>query len=139
MVAGVASLSSASVLAMNSAAFMGSQPIDVLPTTLGVVGVFALVKGGVTYIKTAPKVKELNKLKYLQTHKKTLSKYNDYYNALGGLSNKKREYFEELEEPFLMVDIDDYSEEDLHSILENINREKEFQFTYGKRLNFPTK
>ncbi len=112
--------------------FMNTAPTEVLPTAIGVIGVFSLIKGGEVYLKTAPKVKELRKIKYLDNHRKTLQDYNDYPNALEGLSNKRIDYFEEIEEPFLMVDLDDYTQEDLQTIMKNINREKEFQFTYNK-------
>ena len=124
-----ATLSSATMLATG---FISAEPNIVLQTALGVVGVFSLIKGSKVYLNVAPKVKELKKIKYLDNHKKTLENYYEYPNALEGLDSYTREYFEEEENPFSMINIDEYDKEDLENIMKNINREREFGFTYNK-------
>ena len=116
----------------------GAQQAESDPLTFaisaGVVTLAALIPSLCSLVKNAGKVKELNKIKYRTEHREELTTYTEYENSLVGLSPRKQEWFESAVEqgfdPFCITEIDSYSEADLRQIMDNIETEKTYQFTY---------
>ncbi len=132
VVSGALSVAGVTITAAN---FQAGAPSLVVPITMGTVGVLALIPSAAKLVKNNKKLQELSKIKYLNHHKKTLESYKEYPNALVGLDKRTENYFREIEEPFLMIDLDDYSEKDLETIVDNISlREREYSFNYPKRV-----
>lgn len=104
--------------------------------TIGLVTLGCLIPGTYTIIRNNPKIKQLTKLKFRNDHKDSLNSFTDYPNALAGLDPDKAMTFTETQQqgknPFSILNVDSYTQEDLERIVENIEREKEFQFVYKK-------
>ena len=62
----------------------------------------------------------------------------NYHNALGGLNRRAAAHFSESEDPYCILDIDEYEKKDLEIMMENIEKEESFGFTY-KKTNGPAK
>ena len=105
--------------------------------TVGAVTLGSIIPGIYKLIKTNPKVKQLQKLKFRNENKATLDSYTEYENALAGISSEKKEFFNDAKSqgknPFSIMYVDNYTQDDLERIVENIEREKEFQFVYKKK------
>ena len=78
----------------------------------------------------------IEKLKYRNDHRDELDNALAYENAFVGLSPRKADFFsKELEnglDPYTVLNIDAYTENDLKTIVDNIEREKTYQFTYAQ-------
>lgn len=133
---------------MTGAAIVGGPVIGALAATAitnpialaigtGVLTLAAAVPAACSLIKNTGKVSELRKIKYRDEHSTELREYPNYRNALVGLSARKREWFESMEEeghdPFCITEIDSYTQSDLEQIVQNIATEKKYQFTYTPR------
>lgn len=109
----------------------------------GVITLGSLIPGVYSLLKNHEKVKELKKIKFLNSNKNVLQTYPDYENALVGLPKSKQKWFEEMkqegEDPFCITEIDMYTENDLKQIIENMDTEKAYQFTYVPRQTRTTK
>ena len=81
------------------------------------------------------KVKELEKIEYRDTHKEQLSNIGGYANSLVGVSAKVASLIEEEENPFSILNIDSFSQEDLETIIDNMEREKQTGLQYVKSQN----
>ena len=60
-----------------------------------------------------------------------INSYSDYSNALQGVKKTIAKKIEESPEPFAMINIDNFDIESLKKIVENIEREDEYEFTYS--------
>lgn len=103
---------------------------------MGAITLMAAIPSAYSLIKNSPKVKELRTIKYRNEHRTELDSFNNYENALAGLPEDTANMFlasvVKGEDPFSVVYIDSYDQQDLETIVENIEREKEYQFTYVK-------
>lgn len=103
----------------------------------GILTVATAIPAVCSLVKNAGKVSELRKIKYRDDHRKELSTFDQYENSLVGLSSRKRRWFSEMKEegndPFCITEIDEFSQSDLEQIIENIDTEKTYKFTYSKR------
>ena len=79
--------------------------------------------------------KEFEKIDYRNENKERLESYRDYPNALAGLPKAKQKYFQTENAPFCITNIDNFSEDDLKTINNNIAREEKLRFTYVKKRN----
>ena len=89
------------------------------------------------FAKTAETVGELKKIQYRNQHRRELDAYLDYPNALSGVENKQHFAYsiEHGEDPFSVLNVDCFSREDLETIVKNVERESEIQFTYQKKIS----
>ena len=75
---------------------------------------------------------ELEKVQYRDEHRATLNSYLQYPNSLSGVRHRK--YFEACArdglDPYSVISMDGYDKRDLEKIVENITREKQYQFQY---------
>lgn len=133
---------------MTGASIVGGPVIGAVAATLlpnpvtaaigaGILTVSALVPSVCSLVRNSSKVRELEKIKYRDEHLEELRTYSTYPNALVGLSSSKRRWFEEMAEekadPFCITEIDAYSKGDLEQIVDNMNTEKKYGFTYVKK------
>lgn len=118
--------------------------IEPNPVTITVAGVTIALCGaipaGIGLVKNLPIVEELEKLKYRNEHRKELDSIGVYPNALAGLSNDQARRIrrcmsaeDEPKDPFSVAEVDQFSQQDLETIVDNIQREKTYEFEYVKR------
>lgn len=103
----------------------------------GVITLLGVIPSAYHFIKNSQVVSELRKLKYRNDNRNDLDNAIGYENAFAGLSTKKANMFagalETGMDPYTVLRVDDYSKEDLETIVANIEREKTYQFTYAQR------
>lgn len=103
----------------------------------GILTVATAIPAVCSLVKNAGKVSELSKIKYRDDNREKLQTFTKYENALVGLSSRQRKWFAEMVEegndPFSITEIDEFSQSDLEQIIENIDTEEKFKFTYAKR------
>lgn len=116
------------------------------PVTVACAGVTIALCGaipaGVGVVKNLPIVKELRKLKYRNDNEKTLENIKKYPNALAGLSESQVERIEGFENPedsFGISYVNEYTQQDLETIISNVDREETFSFQYAKKPTGPSK
>lgn len=127
-----------SVVASGLTSLTATQPSPlVAPISIGILTVLGALPGVVHLAKNHRKVTELNKIEYLNTHKEDLKNFESYPNSLAGLSREKKQMIRESEYPFSITDIEEYSIEELETIVSNIEIEKEYGFKYD--TNAPQK
>lgn len=104
------------------------------PVTLGVglVLVLGVIPGYARIVRENKRVRELEKLKYRQEHLEDLRSYQQYPNSLSGVNPRVANWIQSEGDPFGILNIDQYDEEDLKQICGNIETEKEFGFQYKK-------
>lgn len=102
----------------------------------GVITLLGVIPCAYHFVKNSQIVSELKKLKYRNDHRDELDNASAYENAFVGLSPRKADFFsKELEnglDPYTVLNIDAYTENDLKTIVDNIEREKTYQFTYAQ-------
>ena len=81
--------------------------------------------------KENSRIKELQKIFYRNKKWDEINSYSDYSNALQGVKKTIAKKIEESPEPFAMINIDNFDIETLKKIVENIEREDEYEFTYS--------
>lgn len=103
----------------------------------GVLTVATAIPSICSLLRNSSKVSELRKIKYRDEHRDELETFDQYENALVGLSSSKRRWFSEMvkegNDPFCITEIDEFSQRDLQQIIENIDTEKTYKFTYATR------
>lgn len=102
---------------------------------VGTIFLANLVVGGYFFSKNHQIVGELERVNFRNKNREKLDKFRDYPNATAGLSKKKAEILASTEandDPFNIIDIEDFSTEDLERIVENIGTEQSFAFDYPK-------
>lgn len=97
-----------------------------LITILGTIPAFAKL------LKNHGKVKELEKIEYRDEHAEALAHIDDYANSLSGVSSKVVSLLEGEENPFSILNIDRFTQADLETIVDNMEREKKSGFVYTK-------
>lgn len=124
------------VPALEQATQTESKPGRIL-CTAGVLTLLGLIPSAISLVKTKPIVSELTKLQYRNEHRDKLDHFDEYENALVGLSDDVADGYryakEDGEDPFSVVNIDSFTQEDMESIVSNIEREEKFGFTYVKK------
>lgn len=78
------------------------------------------------------RLKELDKIKYRNQHMRELKSFKEYENSLSGISSDTARKIAYSQNPFSIINIDNFTKEDLEYIISNIAVEKEYQFTYKK-------
>jgi hypothetical protein len=98
--------------------------------------------GAITILGTIPflakisrensRIKEGNKIRFRNENREELDSFRNYYNSLAGIDSAKAAKLCKRRNPFSILHIDDFTLEDLETIVDNIEREKAFQFVYTK-------
>lgn len=121
-----------SVVATGLTSITATQPNPLIaPITIGVLTIVSAIPGFARLVKNHQKVKELEKIEYRNDNKATLDSFRNYPNSLAGFTSDKKKKFKNSSDPFSIINIDNYSIEDLEDIVSNINREKTYQFKYA--------
>ena len=118
-------------------ALAGQNPI-VVAAGIGMITILGSIPAFAKLFRESEKVAELEKLEYLEENSEKLRNYRNYHNALGGLNRRAAAHFSESEDPYCILDIDEYEKKDLEIMMENIEKEESFGFTY-KKTNGPAK
>ncbi len=113
-----------------SAVQSSANPV-VLATVIGTIAVFSTIPNLVKLSKENSRIKELQKIFYRNKKWDIINSYADYSNALQGVKKITAKKIEESPEPFAMINIDNFDIETLKKIVENIEREEEYEFAYG--------
>ena len=103
----------------------------VLATAIGTIAVCSTIPNLVKISKENSRIKELQKIFYRNKKWDEINSYSDYSNALQGVKKTIAKKIEESPEPFAMINIDNFDIESLKKIVENIEREDEYEFTYS--------
>lgn len=131
------------------AAGVAGYGLTTLASTMGFVDptaiTFAIGTGVITILGSIPafsklmqnhaKVKELEKIEYRDTHTEQLENIEAYANSLVGVPSKVARLIEEEQNPFSILNIDSFSQEDLETIIDNMEREKQTGLQYVKSQN----
>ena len=80
--------------------------------------------------KESARVTELDKIKYRDEHRKDLEKSRDYHNAYAGMPAEKARYFTKKKQPYSILNIDSFTQDDLETIIRNMETEAATDFTY---------
>ena len=112
---------------------LAAQDPVVVAAGIGVITVLGSIPGFAKLMRESAKVTELEKLEYLRDNMNKLGSYKNYHNSLNGLSKKVASHFGESKDPYCILDIDEYDIKDLKTIMENIEKEESFGFTYKKK------
>ena len=99
----------------------------------GIVMLFGVVPATYKCVREGKRMKELKMLSYRQEYLEELRSYAQYPNALMGLNPRLANWIRSSQDPFSILDIDSYDQEDLERIMQNIQTEENYQFTYPKR------
>ena len=131
------------------AAGVAGYGLTTLASTMGFLDptaiTFAIGTGVITILGSIPafsklmqnhaKVKELEKIEYRDTHTEQLENIEAYANSLVGVPSKVARLIEEEQNPFSILNIDSFSQEDLETIIDNMEREKQTGLQYVKSQN----
>ena len=98
----------------------------------GVITILGSIPAFSKLMQNCGKVKELEKIEYRDTHKEQLSHIDGYANSLVGVSSKVARLIEEEQNPFSILNIDSFSQEDLEQIIDNMEREQKTGLQYTK-------
>ena len=100
-------------------------------SAIGTIAVCSTIPNLVKISKENSRIKELQKIFYRNKKWDEINSYGDYSNALQGVKKTTAKKIEESPEPFAMINIDNFDIETLKKIVENIEREDEYEFTYS--------
>ncbi|MBQ8193453.1 MAG: hypothetical protein IJZ46_05230 [Bacilli bacterium] len=116
----------------------GQNPV-VVAAGIGMITILGSIPAVAKLFRESEKVAELDKLQYVSENEEKLRNFRNYHNALSGLRRGVAEHFRSSEDPYCILDIDEYEKKDLEIIMENIEKEESFGFTYKKSANGPAK
>lgn len=120
---------------VSAEALLGNVNPVVFGCACGVITVFGIVPSMIKLARNKRKVDELSKIRFRNDNIDKLKKYKDYDNSLVGVGFDTRAYLglnSEMENPFNIVGIDDYTKEDLETIVSNIESDDELGLVYVK-------
>lgn len=115
-----------------SDSIISSQNPIIVAAGIGVVTILGMTPGLVKLVKNKGKIKELDKLRFRNEHIDDLREFRNYPNALSGVESHVVRFMRGTEDPFSILEIDQYQVDDLEQMMTNINVEKEYGFTYKK-------
>ena len=116
----------------------GQNPV-VVAAGIGMITILGSIPAVAKLFRETEKVAELEKLEFLSKNGSKLRNYRSYHNSLRGLNNRAAAHFKREEDPYCILDIDEYDKKDLEIIMENIEKEEAFGFSYKKSANGPAK
>lgn len=130
VLAATASISAANIPAIQDS--LQSQHPIVTIAGVGVITILGMIPAYTKLVKNCSILKELHKIKYRNRHQDMLNRYRQYPNSLEGIDHSARFTLQHDEDPFSVINMDYYSQEDLRTIVSNIEREEVYQFHYAK-------
>lgn len=104
----------------------------VLALSAGVVTALATIPSLAKLVKQNKIVEEIKKIDYRDNHRIYLDNFKNSQNALNGLNKIKANKLKKEENPFSILNIDDFSQKDLESIVEYMKLEETLGFSYKK-------
>lgn len=104
-----------------------------LATAVGTIMLCSVLPGAVKLVRSNGKVKELDKIKYRNKHYEQLRGINKYENSLEGIDKSVAIDLKRMDEPFSVSHIDNYTIDDLKQIVNNIEREDNYNFIYKEK------
>ena len=113
-------------------ALAGQSPV-VVAAGIGTISILGSIPSIAKLVKECDKVSELEKLEYLQKNRAKLENFRSYHNVLRGLNRSAANHFANSENPYCILDIDEFEKKDLEQMMENIEKEEAFGFTYKKK------
>ncbi len=114
---------------------LASQEPIVVAAGIGMITILGSIPAFAKLFRESEKVAELDKLEYLSKHRNKLDNYRSYHNALQGLNRRAYAHFKGSEDPYCILDIDEYEKKDLEIMMENIEKEEALGFSYKKRAS----
>ena len=118
---------------------LASQNPLTIGAGIGMITILGSIPAFAKLVKESEKVTELEKLDYLAKNRSKLEDYRSYHNALRGLNRRSYTHFKGNEDPYCLLDIDEYEKKDLEIMMENIRKEDALGFSYKKRNTGATK
>ena len=111
---------------------LSSENPVVVAAGIGVITILGTIPALTKLCREKKRVKELDKLRYRKNHLSDLKRFKKYPNSLAGVDTSVAEWMKTSDDPFCILNIDEYSRDDLEQIMSNIRVEKEYDFTYEK-------
>lgn len=99
----------------------------------GVITILGTIPAFAKFMKERAAVKELEKIEYRNKHQQMLAEIQNYDNALVDVSSEVAQLIEEEEHPFSILNIDRFSQKDLETIIDNIERQNRTGLEYVKK------
>ena len=99
----------------------------------GVITILGTIPAFAKFMKERATVKELEKIEYRNKHTQMLGEIQNYDNALVDVSREVVSLIEEEQNPFSILNIDRFSQKDLETIIENIERQNKTGLEYVKK------
>ena len=112
---------------------LATQDPRVVAAGIGTITILGTIPAVAKLFRENEKVAELEKLEYLSKHRRQLETYKQYHNVLKGINKGAALHFRKSSEPFCILDIDEYDKKDLEQMIENMEKEDSFAFTYKKK------
>lgn len=109
---------------------LSTQSPVLVAAGIGAVTILGMIPAYCKLRKNKATVKEIDKLKYRETHMDELKTFRNYPNALSDVDSKVANWMKKESDPFSILNIDSYSRSDLEKIISNIDVEKAYNFTY---------
>jgi len=109
---------------------ISTQNPVVVAAGIGAITVLGMIPAYCKLRKNKSTVKEIDKLKYRETHINELKSFKNYPNALADVNSKVANWMKNEKDPFSILNINNYSRSDLEQIISNIDVEKNYNFTY---------
>ena len=107
-----------------------SQDKNIVLAGIGSLSVVLSMPAFVKMRENIKKVRELDKIAFRNKNIDKLDSYSNYNYSLNGINSRVKKIIKESRDPFSMLHIDDYSLNDLKTIVSNVDKEEEFHFTY---------
>lgn len=108
---------------------VSGQPA-VITATVGAITVLGMIPALAKLHREKSRVGELDKLRFRDSHLDDLRSFKKYPNALSGLNPRVANWIKSQDDPFNILDVDNYDVSDLTQIMSNIEVEKAYNFTY---------
>jgi len=100
---------------------------------IGAITVLGAIPAYTRFRKDKAVVTELDKLRFRQDHLEDLQNFRNYPNSLSGVNPRVANWMSNCDDPFCILNIDEYDRDDLSQIVDNIEVEKAYQFSYRRR------
>lgn len=138
MVATPVAIATASTLVTNIPAIdsvMSTYNPVGLACGIGVITILGSIPAYCKMRRNLDAVLEIDKIKYVESHRDVLDTFREHPNALVGISERTQTFIRSKRDPFNVECLQRISLTDLRKIVENIEKEESLGFTYKKVPN----
>ena len=111
----------------------GGNPIRI--ASVGAITILGSIPLFTKYNREKSRLIELNKIKYRNQHISELRTFRNYENSLSGVRSDAAKKISHSTNPFSIINIDNFSQDDLENIVSNINIEEDYQFVYKRKTS----